>query len=182
MATEIYAHMYVCNAIQCNTMQYHATPCNTMQYNAIPCNTVQYHAILCNTMQNHACLLTADGAYHCPVGSIWLFLFYYHKSSWNSTRPGGALDKAYDRKMRNIPRISLRSVWTDQKGILSFRPLKSLRFCQFLLSTITFTREYSCLAVKKYICCTYGKVVMTSISISVGKVRDLGSGQGWNIR
>ena len=45
-------------------MQYHATPCNTMQYNAIPCNTMQYHA----------CLLTADGAYHCPVGSIWLFL------------------------------------------------------------------------------------------------------------
>ena len=47
-----------------------------MQYHAIPCNTMQYHAILCNTMQYqqyHASLLTADGAYHCPVGSIWLF-------------------------------------------------------------------------------------------------------------
>merc|ERR1712016_86159 len=31
-----------------------------MQYNAIPCNTMQYHASL----------ITADGAYHCPVGSI----------------------------------------------------------------------------------------------------------------
>ena len=41
-------------------MQYHATPCNTMQYHAIPCNTMQYHASL----------ITADGAYHCPVGSI----------------------------------------------------------------------------------------------------------------
>ena len=84
-------------AIPCNTMQYHAIPCNTMQYHAIPCNTMQYHAIPCNTMQNHAIpcktmpyhaipcnvmqynakpmqyhasLITADKAYHCPVGSI----------------------------------------------------------------------------------------------------------------
>ena len=34
---------------------------------------MQYHAIPCNTMQYHACLITVDGAYHCPVGSIWLF-------------------------------------------------------------------------------------------------------------
>merc|ERR1711978_196678 len=51
-------------------MQYHAIPCNTMQYHAIPCNTMQYHAIPCNTMQYHGTLITADGAYHCPVGSI----------------------------------------------------------------------------------------------------------------
>ena len=31
-----------------------------MQYNAIPCNTMQYHASL----------ITADGAPHCPLGSI----------------------------------------------------------------------------------------------------------------
>ena len=68
-------HTIQCNtmqyhAIQCNTMQYHAIPCNTMQYHAIPCNTMQYNAIPCNTMQYHASLITADGAYHCPVGSI----------------------------------------------------------------------------------------------------------------
>merc|ERR1711873_80752 len=51
-------------------MQYHAIPINTMQHNAIPCNTMQYHAIPSNTMQYHASLITADGAYHCPVGSI----------------------------------------------------------------------------------------------------------------
>merc|ERR1711952_201381 len=51
-------------------MQYHAIPCNTMQYHAIPCNTMQYYAIQCSTMQYHASLITADGAYHCPVGSI----------------------------------------------------------------------------------------------------------------
>ena len=56
-----------------NTMQIHAIPCNTKQCHAIPCNTMQYHAIPCNTMQYHACLLSADGAYHCPVGSIWPF-------------------------------------------------------------------------------------------------------------
>ena len=51
-------------------MQYHAILCNTTQYHAIPCNTIQYYAILCKTMQYHASLITADGAYHCPVGSI----------------------------------------------------------------------------------------------------------------
>ena len=35
-----------------------------MQYNAIPYNAMQYHASL----------ITADGAYHCPVGSIRPFL------------------------------------------------------------------------------------------------------------
>ena len=78
-------HVVPCNTVQyhampCNTMQYHAIPyntmqyhalsCNTLQYHAIPCNTMQYHAIPSNTMQYHACLITADGAYHCPVGSI----------------------------------------------------------------------------------------------------------------
>merc|ERR1712176_1001257 len=78
------------SAIPCNTMQYHAIPCktkqnqakpcHTMQYNAITCNTMryhaiqwntmQYHAIPCDTMQYNALLITADGAYHCPVGSI----------------------------------------------------------------------------------------------------------------
>ena len=72
------------HAIQCNTMQYHIAPwhivqypaiqCITMQYHAIPCNTMQYLAIPCNTMHYHACWNTADGAYHCPVGSIWPFL------------------------------------------------------------------------------------------------------------
>ena len=51
-------------------MQYHAKPCNNMQNHAIPSNTMQYYAIQYNTMQNHASLVTADGAYHCPVGSI----------------------------------------------------------------------------------------------------------------
>ena len=76
------------HALSCNTMQYHALSCNTMQYHAIPCilfNTMQYHAILyktmqyyaiqCTTMQYHASLITADGAYHCPVGSVMAIFF-----------------------------------------------------------------------------------------------------------
>ena len=73
-------HAIPCNtmhyhAIPCNTVQYHAVPCNTVQPHAISCNTMQYHAIPCNTMQYHASLITANGAYHFPVGSIWPFLF-----------------------------------------------------------------------------------------------------------
>ena len=96
------------NAIPCNTMQYHAIPCNimqyhamhcntmqyhailnrTMQYHAIPCNTMQYHALQCNTMQYHAGLITADGAYNCPVGSIWPFFYLalLHRRLHNAVR------------------------------------------------------------------------------------------------
>merc|ERR1712155_483568 len=68
-------HAIPCNTMQnhakpCHTMQYHGISCNIMQYHAIPCNTMQYYAIPCNTMQYPASLITADGAYHCPVGSI----------------------------------------------------------------------------------------------------------------
>merc|ERR1711952_3324 len=70
------------HAIPCNTMQYHAVPCNTMQYHTIPCNPKQYNAIPCNTMQYHASLITADGAYHCPVGSI-MAIFSSVRSSYS---------------------------------------------------------------------------------------------------
>merc|ERR1712067_55844 len=70
------------HAIPCKTMQYHAKPCHTMQYHSISCNTMQYNAILCNTMQYHASLITADGAYHCPVGII-MAIFSSVRSSNN---------------------------------------------------------------------------------------------------
>merc|ERR1711940_498768 len=70
------------SAIPCNTMQYNAIPCNIMQYFAIPCNTMQYHGIPCNTMQYHVTLITADGAYHCPVGSI-MAIFSSVRSSYS---------------------------------------------------------------------------------------------------
>ena len=41
---------------------------------------LQYNAIPCNTMQYHASLITADGAYHCPVGSI-MAIFSFVRSS-----------------------------------------------------------------------------------------------------
>ena len=44
-----------------------------MQYNATPCRNMQYHA----------CLITADGAYHCPVGSIWPFFHQNYSNKPN---------------------------------------------------------------------------------------------------
>merc|ERR1712102_111622 len=80
-------HAIPCNtmqyhAIPCNTMQYHAIQCNEMLYHAISCNTMQYNAIPCNTMQYHGTLITADGAYHCPVGSI-MAIFSSVRSSYS---------------------------------------------------------------------------------------------------
>ena len=46
---------------------------------------MEYHAILCNTMQYHASFITADGAYHCPVGSIRPFLKLWSRLKW--TKP-----------------------------------------------------------------------------------------------
>merc|ERR1711978_335738 len=63
-------------------MQYHAIQCSTMQHNAMPCNTMPHHAIPCKTMQYHASLITADGAYHCPVGSI-MAIFSSVRSSYS---------------------------------------------------------------------------------------------------
>ena len=69
-------------AIPYNTMQYHAIQCNTMQYQAIQFNAMQHNAIQCNTMQYHSSFITADGAYHRPVGSIWPWLLS-SLSSWS---------------------------------------------------------------------------------------------------
>merc|ERR1711978_446102 len=60
-----------------------AIPCDTMQYHAIQCNTMQYHAIPCNTMQYHGTLITADRAYHCPVGSIMAIFISSVRSSYS---------------------------------------------------------------------------------------------------
>ena len=65
------------SARQCKIVQDSARQCNIVQDSAIPCNTMQYHAIPSNTIQYHASLTTADGAYHCPVGSIRPFFFLY---------------------------------------------------------------------------------------------------------
>merc|ERR1712143_72658 len=84
------------HAIPCNTMQYHVIPCDTMQYYAIPCNTMQYHAIPCNTMQYHASLITADGAYHCPVGSIMAIFKYIIEFNWSKDLDATALPPIRD--------------------------------------------------------------------------------------
>ena len=44
---------------------------------------MQYHAIPCNTLQYHASLITADGAYYCPVGSI-MAIFSSVRSSYSN--------------------------------------------------------------------------------------------------
>ena len=54
---------------------------------AITYNTMKYHEIPCNTMQYHASLITADGAYHCPVGGIRPFLLLRLKGDKVASKP-----------------------------------------------------------------------------------------------
>ena len=120
------------HAIPCNAMQYHAMPCNTMQYHAIQLNTMQYHAILCNTMQYyviqckttqyHASSITADGAYHCPVGSIWLF---FSSTTLNH--------------MPFIPKVTFQTVWIDESFFLT----EAQRRSRFTHPLQAFSSEFS---------------------------------------
>ena len=47
---------------------------------------MQNYAIQCNTMQYHASLISADGAYHCPVGSI--MAIFYLMACESKLKPG----------------------------------------------------------------------------------------------
>ena len=106
-------HAIPCNtmqyhAIRCNTMQYHAIPCNTMPYHAIPCNTMQYNAMPCYTMQYHSSLITADGAYHCPVGSIMAIFFIFKQPPVESYHLQKELCQAWPSLLK---RRVLKDLW-----------------------------------------------------------------------
>ena len=101
------------HSIPCNTMQYHAIKCNTMQHHAIPCNTMQYNAIPCNTMRYHASLITADGAYHCPVGSIILVLINIDQTCPGVTKSAKEWSKVPGNVQIVLRWCSIRSTWVQ---------------------------------------------------------------------
>ena len=68
---------------------------------------MQYHAILCNTMQYHASLITADGAYHCPVGSTWPF-FHLVGKLWSVRM---SLFSRREPKVMNKASFGRRWIW-----------------------------------------------------------------------
>ena len=109
-----------------------------MQYHATPCNTMQYYAIQCNTMQYHASLITADGAYHCPVGSIKPFLSWYGnqyaETQWKMTK----IDKktmsyrvmacvclllANTKGSNKREKLFSRAAWNIENRVTFFHPL-----------------------------------------------------------
>ena len=58
---------------------------HTLAYSGILWPTLAYSCILWHTLacsgilwHNQCIIFTADGAYHCPVGSIWLFLTFQY--------------------------------------------------------------------------------------------------------
>merc|ERR1711973_382836 len=54
-----------------HTLTYPGMLWHTLTYSGILWHTLAYSGIL---WHNQCIFLTADGAYHCPVGSIWPFL------------------------------------------------------------------------------------------------------------
>ena len=60
-------------------------------------------------MQYHASLLTADGEYHCPVGSIWLFFNFKsaprHTNNWCVLVAGGILSVLVSSDTVEIPEM-----------------------------------------------------------------------------
>ena len=118
------------NAIPCNTMQYHAIPCTIMQYHAIQCNTMQDYAIQCNTMQYHTSVITAVGAYHCPVGSIMAIFYFF---VWGCF----LLLSQICGKSNYIPTLSKVNTAADKLGSQNIVSLKYWGLDQFLSQKTT---------------------------------------------
>ena len=133
-------HTMQYHGIPCNTMQYHAIPCNTMQYYAIPCSTMQYCALRCNTMQYHASLITADGAYHCPVSSIRPFLKMLKRFR---LLPGSITAGSRSIFARSEVRSCARPGWS-QSNISNRRP-----WCSFLFVYMS-NAHWACICVSAY--------------------------------
>merc|ERR1711873_108048 len=74
----ILLHTLAYSGILWHTLAYSGILYNTLAYSGILWHTLAYSGILFHTLAYsgicNASLETADGAYHCPVGSIWLFL------------------------------------------------------------------------------------------------------------
>ena len=131
-------------------MEYHANPCNTMQYQAMPCNTMQYHAIPCNTMQYHACLITADGAYHCPVGSIWPSLFSFF--SFLTNFPFFSLSYQFSFYLSEKSSNNCTFYYRSGAEQLRWRLSNINRaFCPKVLYSLTLRRKLFCLKVLSFL-------------------------------
>ena len=99
--SDILWHTLANSVILCHTLAYSCILWHTLAYSGILWHTLAYSGILLHTLAYsgilwhtlacsgiiNASLITADGAYHCPVGSIWPFSFLHH-TSWRS-KPGG---------------------------------------------------------------------------------------------
>merc|ERR1712107_136490 len=51
---------------------WHTLSCSGILWYTLAYSGILWHALAYSSIIN-ASLITADGAYHCPVGSIWLF-------------------------------------------------------------------------------------------------------------
>merc|ERR1712173_277858 len=70
------------NSLRQQLLMMHGIAWYCMVLHGIAWHCMVLHAIPCNTMQYHASLITADGAYHCAVGSI-MAIFSSVRSSYS---------------------------------------------------------------------------------------------------
>ena len=73
--------------IRWHTLAYSGILWHTLAYSGILWHTLAYSGILWHALAYsgiiNASLITADGAYDCPVGSIWpLFILVHHHLLW----------------------------------------------------------------------------------------------------
>merc|ERR1712209_188289 len=81
MGSGILWHTLAYPGILWNTLAYSGILLHRLAYTGILLHTLAYSGILWHTLAYsgiiNASLITADGAYHCPVGSIWPFFSKY---------------------------------------------------------------------------------------------------------
>ena len=87
-------HTLTYSGILWHTLAYSGIHWHTLAYSGILSHTLAYSGILWHALAYsgiiNASLITADGAYHCPVGSIWPFLL----TSSSAARHNNQVSKA----------------------------------------------------------------------------------------
>ena len=94
-----------------HTLAYSVILWHTLAYSGILWHTLAYSGILLHALAYsgiiNASLITADGAYHCPVGSIWPFLIE-REFTINNNLKNRARENVCNRW---CPRISTSKYW-----------------------------------------------------------------------
>ena len=138
-------HTLAYSCILWHTLAYSGIQWHTLAHSGILLHTMAYSCILLHTLacsgillHNQCIILTVDGAYHCPVGSIWLFFYTIQCNVWKILKKLGIIHFAQNIHfwiMNHFTRIyfvilsTLYRICSGQISRLDFKFGRSMKAC-----------------------------------------------------